>query len=376
MDKTTQNITVKLRDRVTFDTDEGIQAGYVNDLRRDLGNGELHAWVELEHHLPGCFRAVRVSDILTSDQVGPPSTCYIGFDWATHAACLNTPLVIDDTADLLERAKRALLIHGFTDCGGEEWMPPTAYRPIEIFDMVKLEDAHQSGLDDARRGVHELLANEEHPLDGVDGDKPFCRFHFYSDSGDSSVGEPGRAYWALSADQSGTELAQILVANTAASKDETSQDLARAENALLSAGFTDCGGQEWKPPIGKPPRFNDAISTTPPGWIDDVITQLIKLIENAEDLDICHLLAACSLLNAWSSEQYAQSIGFFPHLPSIENDDKKQIKLVRMEIAKSNAAAYLARYLPKDIDGDSNDGDHRVTFVIQSPVTTKDLEKV
>ena len=69
-------MTVKVRDRVTFDTDEGIQAGYVNDLRRDLGNGELHAWVELEHMWPGCFRAVPVMDIQTSDQVGPPSAIY------------------------------------------------------------------------------------------------------------------------------------------------------------------------------------------------------------------------------------------------------------------------------------------------------------
>jgi hypothetical protein len=81
-----ENITIKVRDRVTFDTDEGIQAGYVNGLRRDLGNGELHAWVEVDHLLPGCFRAVPVSDILTSDQVGPPSTLYIGIDCATGAA--------------------------------------------------------------------------------------------------------------------------------------------------------------------------------------------------------------------------------------------------------------------------------------------------
>ncbi|MEO6921969.1 MAG: hypothetical protein ABI171_23530 [Collimonas sp.] len=80
MNKPIQPITVKLRDRVTFDTDEGIQAGYVNDLRRDLGNGELHAWVEVDHLMPGCFRAVPVSAILTSDPVGSPS--FIGTDWA------------------------------------------------------------------------------------------------------------------------------------------------------------------------------------------------------------------------------------------------------------------------------------------------------
>lgn len=49
---------VSIGDRVTFDTDEGYQAGTVNDLRRDVGNGELHAWVELDHQWAGMFRAV------------------------------------------------------------------------------------------------------------------------------------------------------------------------------------------------------------------------------------------------------------------------------------------------------------------------------
>ncbi len=50
-------------DRVTFDTDEGYQAGIVNDLRRDVGNGELHAWVELDHQWAGMFRAVPLGAI-------------------------------------------------------------------------------------------------------------------------------------------------------------------------------------------------------------------------------------------------------------------------------------------------------------------------
>ena len=49
---------------MTFDTDEGYQAGTVNDLRRDVGNGELHAWVELDHQWPGMFRAVPLAAIL------------------------------------------------------------------------------------------------------------------------------------------------------------------------------------------------------------------------------------------------------------------------------------------------------------------------
>ena len=53
-------------DRVTFDTDEGYQAGTVSDLRRDVGNGELHAWVELDHQWPGCFRAVPLADVISA----------------------------------------------------------------------------------------------------------------------------------------------------------------------------------------------------------------------------------------------------------------------------------------------------------------------
>ena len=54
---------VSIGDRVTFDTDEGYQAGTVSDLRRDVGNGELHAWVELDHQWAGMFRAVPLEAI-------------------------------------------------------------------------------------------------------------------------------------------------------------------------------------------------------------------------------------------------------------------------------------------------------------------------
>lgn len=56
---------IALGDRVTFDTDEGYQAGTVNDLRRDVGNGELHAWVELDHQWPGMFRAVPLTALVS-----------------------------------------------------------------------------------------------------------------------------------------------------------------------------------------------------------------------------------------------------------------------------------------------------------------------
>ena len=54
---------IAVGDHVTFDTDEGNQAGIVNDLRRDLSNGELHAWVELDHQWSGMFRAVPLATI-------------------------------------------------------------------------------------------------------------------------------------------------------------------------------------------------------------------------------------------------------------------------------------------------------------------------
>ncbi|OEZ98787.1 hypothetical protein [Duganella phyllosphaerae] len=57
---------IAVGDRVTFDTDEGGQAGIVSDLRRDVGNGELHAWVELDHQWPGVFRAVPLAAIVSA----------------------------------------------------------------------------------------------------------------------------------------------------------------------------------------------------------------------------------------------------------------------------------------------------------------------
>lgn len=49
---------IEIGDRVSFDGDEGHQTGTITDLRRDVSNGELHAWVELEHQEPGIFKAV------------------------------------------------------------------------------------------------------------------------------------------------------------------------------------------------------------------------------------------------------------------------------------------------------------------------------
>ena len=66
---------ITLGDRVTFDTDEGFQAGTVNDLRRDVGNGELHAWVELDHQWAGMFRAVPLGAIEAVKRATAPIGC-------------------------------------------------------------------------------------------------------------------------------------------------------------------------------------------------------------------------------------------------------------------------------------------------------------
>ncbi|TSD71176.1 hypothetical protein FFI39_009315 [Janthinobacterium sp. KBS0711] len=60
---------------MTFDTDEGYQAGTVNDLRRDVGNGELHAWVELDHQWAGMFRAVPLGAIEAAKKAVAPVGC-------------------------------------------------------------------------------------------------------------------------------------------------------------------------------------------------------------------------------------------------------------------------------------------------------------
>ena len=75
-------IRVVVGNRVTFDSDDGVLAGFVNDLRRDLGNGEPYAWIEIDHQWRGMFRAVPLSAILTSERIGPPSVMHVGVDWA------------------------------------------------------------------------------------------------------------------------------------------------------------------------------------------------------------------------------------------------------------------------------------------------------
>src|SRR5450830_1008802 len=58
-------------DRITLRTsDEGELAGYVAAFRPHLGNGELFAWVELDHQWPGTFRGVPLGDIETADGFG------------------------------------------------------------------------------------------------------------------------------------------------------------------------------------------------------------------------------------------------------------------------------------------------------------------
>ena len=87
--------TVSIGHRVTFYSDDGIQAGYVNDMRRDVGNGELHALVELDHQWPGMFRAVQLSAILTSDPVGPPSILHFCVDWTMRVLAASEPVTCE-----------------------------------------------------------------------------------------------------------------------------------------------------------------------------------------------------------------------------------------------------------------------------------------
>jgi hypothetical protein len=58
-------------DRITFNTsDEGELVGYIAAFRPHLGNGELFAWVELDHQWPGMFRGVPLGDIQSADGFG------------------------------------------------------------------------------------------------------------------------------------------------------------------------------------------------------------------------------------------------------------------------------------------------------------------
>ena len=58
-------------DRITFKTsDEGELAGYIAAFRPHLGNGEIFAWVEMDHQWPGMFRGVPLGDIETADGFG------------------------------------------------------------------------------------------------------------------------------------------------------------------------------------------------------------------------------------------------------------------------------------------------------------------
>lgn len=73
-------------------------------------------------------------------------------------------------------------------------------------------DHFERGLIAARKGIQELFVDENRAaaIAVWEGDKPIARFVWYEDGGDASVGEPGRAYWALAEDQTGTELADLL----------------------------------------------------------------------------------------------------------------------------------------------------------------------
>jgi len=70
----------------------------------------------------------------------------------------------------------------------------------------------QNAVESAMRGMFEVFTNEEEEeIQGADAtDGLVCRIKRFSDSGDSSTGIPGREYWCLETDQSGTLLANLL----------------------------------------------------------------------------------------------------------------------------------------------------------------------
>ena len=142
MDKAIQPVTANVGDRVTFETDEGTQAGYINSFRRSVGNGELHMMVEQDHQWPGMFRAVPVSAILSAERLGPPSTIYFdstpGFVQGIIAG--GPAAVLEETSRRLARAERALLAAGFTDLGGREWKPPIG-KPPRFIVMAASDEA-------------------------------------------------------------------------------------------------------------------------------------------------------------------------------------------------------------------------------------------
>lgn len=68
--------------------------------------------------------------------------------------------------------------------------------------------------------------------------------------------------------ESGKEADKVIVADAGKLKAE----LERAKRALVRAGFQDLGGTEWKPPLGKPPRFVtvEAQQAAAPGLLNDL----------------------------------------------------------------------------------------------------------
>jgi hypothetical protein len=107
-------------------------------------------------------------------------------------------------------------------------MTSTTRQLKEVREQVErlCEDLARTGRDQSERepliadqaaeralsGVHELFFHEDRYPDlpgGVEvpegwASEPFARFAMYRDAGDSSVGVPGRSYWAMTEDQKGT----------------------------------------------------------------------------------------------------------------------------------------------------------------------------
>ncbi|WP_257806978.1 helix-turn-helix domain-containing protein [Burkholderia glumae] len=101
-------------------------------------------------------------------------------------------------------------------------------------DALKIDVAIQAAL----AGNHDLFVHEDgcaalpsdHPFQA--GDKPLCRFAWFEDAGDPSVGIPARSYFALTDDQAGTALADLVAAAPATTDEQAALDEAFKEHSL------------------------------------------------------------------------------------------------------------------------------------------------
>ncbi|MCQ0031500.1 helix-turn-helix domain-containing protein [Burkholderia glumae] len=104
-------------------------------------------------------------------------------------------------------------------------------------DALKIDVAIQAAL----AGNHDLFVHEDgcaalpsdHPFQA--GDKPLCRFAWFEDAGDPSVGIPARSYFALTDDQAGTALADLVAAAPATADERADWNTTRHSLAVVDS---------------------------------------------------------------------------------------------------------------------------------------------